>query len=48
MSMEEKSAVLHAEEATFKDLVEDHKGVVLVDFWGTGCPPCHQLLTSCL
>ncbi|MDF1662035.1 MAG: thioredoxin [Planctomycetota bacterium] len=37
------SAVIHADEASFKELVEDHAGVVLVDFWGTGCPPCKLL-----
>lgn len=37
------SAVIHANEASFKDLVEDYAGVVLVDFWGTGCPPCREL-----
>lgn len=37
------SAVVHAEEATFKELVEEYQGVALVDFWGDGCPPCRQL-----
>lgn len=30
-------------DSNFRQEVLDHKGLVLVDIWGEGCPPCRQL-----
>ena len=35
--------VKHVSDSDFKTEVEEAKGLVLVDFWGTGCGPCEAL-----
>jgi thioredoxin 1 len=37
------NAVIEADETSFEDFVEAYEGLCLVDFWGTGCPPCGVL-----